>query len=105
MLTPIKNTQSLAQESLTFIVQLYSNNTKEKIMSTISEPILRIGSEGADVKRLQEYLNAHGYHIAADGIFGAKTEAAVQDFQRSHGLTPDGIVGHNTWAAIEGGIG
>ncbi len=35
------------------------------------------------------------------GIFDARTEAAVREFQRSHGLTPDGIVGPKTWAAMD----
>ena len=35
-----------------------------------------------------------------DGIFGVKTEAAVIAFQKSHNLTPDGIVGAKTWAAL-----
>ncbi|MBW4584469.1 peptidoglycan-binding protein [Aetokthonos hydrillicola Thurmond2011] len=70
-------------------------------MSTISSPILRPGSTGEDVKHLQHDLNIYGYHLAVDGIFGPKTEAAVKDFQKSHGLVVDGIVGPKTWAALE----
>ncbi|MBA2734757.1 MAG: peptidoglycan-binding protein, partial [Acidobacteria bacterium] len=33
--------------------------------------------------------------------FGAKTEAAVRAFQRTHRLTPDGIVGPRTWRALD----
>lgn len=36
----------------------------------------------------------------ADGIFGAKTEAAVRNFQRDHSLTVDGIAGRDTQAAL-----
>ena len=32
---------------------------------------------------------------------GPKTEAAVREFQRSHSLVPDGIVGPKTWAALD----
>jgi len=39
--------------------------------------------------------------VAADGVFGPKTEAAVRDFQRAQGLAPDGIVGPKTWAALD----
>ena len=40
--------------------------------------------------------------VRPDGIFGAGTEAAVREFQRSHALVPDGIVGPKTWAALDG---
>ena len=39
---------------------------------------------------------------AATGVFDAVTEAAVREFQRSHGLNPDGIVGPKTWAMMDG---
>ncbi|HZK71866.1 MAG TPA: L,D-transpeptidase family protein [Clostridia bacterium] len=38
-----------------------------------------------------------------DGIFGSKTETAVRTFQIAKGLVMDGIVGNNTWAAIDKG--
>ena len=64
--------------------------------------LLRLGSRGSDVIRLQTALNALGYDCGtADGIFGAKTEAAVRNFQRDHSLTVDGVAGRMTWAAIE----
>jgi peptidoglycan hydrolase-like protein with peptidoglycan-binding domain len=37
-----------------------------------------------------------------DGIFGAVTKSAVEQFQRDSGLTADGIVGPATWAALGG---
>lgn len=62
---------------------------------------LRRGSKGADVTKLQTALNALGYDCgAADGIFGAKTEAAVRAFQQANGLTVDGIAGKATQAAL-----
>ena len=36
-----------------------------------------------------------------DSDFGGRTEAAVRDFQRLHGLVPDGIVGPKTWTALD----
>lgn len=63
---------------------------------------LRNGMSGDDVKALQEKLNKLGYDCGkADGIFGAKTEAAVMAFQADHSLTVDGIVGPKTWAALD----
>ncbi len=40
--------------------------------------------------------------VKADGLFGAKTKAAVQGYQRSRGLAADGAVGINTWKKILG---
>lgn len=41
--------------------------------------------------------------IVVDGAFGPKTEAAVKDFQQGAGLTVDGVVGSQTWAALPDG--
>ena len=58
------------------------------------------GSSGSDVRTAQELLKQNGYNLTVDGIFGAKTEAAVRDYQKKNGLTVDGIVGTNTWGAL-----
>lgn len=64
-------------------------------------PLVYTGSRGEDVKTLQTRLNELGYDCGAvDGIFGAKTYNAVVKFQKDHGLSVDGIVGKNTWAAL-----
>ncbi len=58
---------------------------------------LKVGSSGAQVKTLQTKLKRWGYYTGTvDGIFGSKTKAAVQYFQRANSLTPDGIVGSAT---------
>ncbi|MBQ8969149.1 MAG: N-acetylmuramoyl-L-alanine amidase [Bacteroidaceae bacterium] len=59
--------------------------------------LLKKGSRGKDVQTLQRVL-----HLLDDGIFGTLTEEAVKEFQKSHGLKVDGIVGNETWAAICG---
>lgn len=62
---------------------------------------LQYGSSGASVKELQQTLNRLGYNVgAADGIFGNNTKNAVLQYQRDNGLTADGIVGANTWGAL-----
>ncbi len=58
------------------------------------------GAKGSDVKTLQEKLNQNGYTLDVDGIFGAKTQAAVKDYQKKNNLSVDGIVGKNTWGAL-----
>jgi putative chitinase len=57
--------------------------------------LLRLGSEGEDVKKLQQFL---GVDIV--GKFGPKTDAAVKAWQSVHGLTADGIVGDGTWTKM-----
>lgn len=59
--------------------------------------LLKNGSEGADVKKLQEKLG-----VEAIGKFGPKTEAAVKAWQKANGLTDDGIVGDATWSKLFG---
>ena len=62
--------------------------------------ILKHGSRGEDVKRLQKVLNARGLYpepIVINGIFGPKTLSAVKEFQRQQSLRADGVVGGKTW--------
>lgn len=60
------------------------------------------GMRGAAVDDIQNALISLGIDTGPqDGIFGPLTKAAVQQFQREHGLKPDGIVGPLTRAAFE----
>lgn len=61
-----------------------------------NRPTLRRGARGDLVKEVQKAVG-----VTADGVFGAGTEAAVRQFQRDHGLVPDGIVGPKAWAAFD----
>lgn len=61
-----------------------------------SPVVLRSGSKGAAVKRLQTSLG-----VNVDGSFGPETLQAVRDFQRESGLPIDGVVGQRTWEALE----
>ena len=61
---------------------------------------LSIGARGEAVEKLQRDLTKLGYKLAADGIFGSKTDQAVRHFQRDRHLEVDGIVGPKTRAAI-----
>jgi hypothetical protein len=61
---------------------------------------VRSGSRGAAVKGVQSALNAHGSKLTVDGIAGSGTVAAIVAFQRSSGLTADGIAGVKTWNVL-----
>ena len=64
---------------------------------------LRWGSQGSAVEQLQSALNKHGDSLSVDGKFGKLTHGAVKDFQRSHDLRIDGVVGPETRGALTGG--
>jgi peptidoglycan hydrolase-like protein with peptidoglycan-binding domain len=59
-------------------------------------PTLHRGDTGDLVREVQTKVE-----VDADGVFGTATEAAVRDFQRGHALVPDGIVGPDTWKALD----
>ena len=74
-----------------------------------TKPTLRKGDKNEYVKELQSDLLMLGYNLGTygpnkdgvDGSFGQKTEDAVKDFQKANGLAVDGVVGKNTWAALD----
>lgn len=64
-------------------------------------PTLRKGASGNITKLLQEKLVKLGYNTnGVDGIFGSGTYSAVREFQKTRGLSADGIVGQNTWRKL-----
>jgi hypothetical protein len=66
--------------------------------------VLKIGDNGADVKKLQEYLLKVGEKLpkfGADGDYGQETFVAVKSFQAHQKLTVDGVVGAETKAKLE----
>jgi peptidoglycan hydrolase-like protein with peptidoglycan-binding domain len=66
-----------------------------------SEPVLRKGSKGLPVRRLQSRMTAAKFDTGGvDGRFGAKTEKAVKELQEQAALEIDGIVGPATWEVV-----
>jgi putative chitinase len=59
--------------------------------------LLKNGSKGEDVKKLQEKLG-----LTADGSFGTGTETKVKEWQAANGLSADGLVGPGTWTKMFG---
>jgi len=69
----------------------------------LGEMSIGSGASGAEVKSIQSILQGQGYNVGPiDGLYGPQTQAAVQAFQKSKGLVPDGIVGPLTWDALQG---
>ena len=66
-------------------------------------PTLKRGATGNITKLLQEKLVELGYNTnGVDGIFGDGTFCAVREFQKTRGLSSDGVVGQNTWRKLLG---
>lgn len=61
---------------------------------------VQLGSSGDAVRAAQTALTANGYALTADGNFGSVTDSKAKAFQQAHGLTVDGVVGAQTWAAL-----
>jgi hypothetical protein len=63
-------------------------------------PTIKEGDDNKYVAILQTALNKHGYHLRVDGNFGEHTKTALESFQHSKGLKPDGVCGPLTWHAL-----
>lgn len=73
-----------------------SRPTRRMLRAPHQQPFLRRGSRSQAVRLLQQMLGMR----QVDGIFGRRTQRAVRAFQVQAGLKPDGIVGPNTWGAL-----
>jgi hypothetical protein len=79
--------------------------TDDVVTGEQTKPTLRRGDSGEYVNLLQTKLFQLGYDIGSSGVdgkFGKATESAVKRFQADRGLVSDGVVGKNTWNALEG---
>ena len=82
-----------------------SATTSREVYCIVELRVLKNGATGDDVRALQRLLIADGYSCGAcgaDGEFGSSTGAAVRNYQKSNGLTVDGIVGAKTWGRLLG---
>jgi peptidoglycan hydrolase-like protein with peptidoglycan-binding domain len=71
----------------------------------LDQPTIQEGDTGDAVARLQEDLVTVGYLAEGEdttGEFGPATTAAVTQLQTDSGLDPNGVVGPETWFALEG---
>jgi putative chitinase len=81
--------------------------TRTPRSEAMADGVLRQGERGAEVVAAQQALNRLGYTgrngqplETRSGIYGPETRHAVEDFQRRHGLKPDGLIGDDTRAAM-----
>lgn len=65
-------------------------------------PTISKGASGAYVYILQAALCISGKNITIDGKFGAKTEAALKEYQAAMGQNITGVCGSATWASLLG---
>ncbi len=84
---------------------LYSSNAaRGSVVVSSNTETLELGSEGAEVKKLQQKLKDLGYLSGSvDGKFGVATEAAVIAFQKNNNLTADGKAGVATLSKLYSG--
>lgn len=90
------------------VIALFAPKQEEKQDTqeeqTVVRRTLRLNTpymRGDDVREAQTKLNAHGFPCDTDGVFGKITDRAVKAFQTAKGLTADGIIGKNTWTALD----
>jgi peptidoglycan hydrolase-like protein with peptidoglycan-binding domain len=88
-------------------LQLVQTSCRNGVATSYPGSELRLGSTGANVQRIQNFLNRIRTDYPAipqitnpDGYYGSDTDAAVRKFQQVFHLTPDGVVGPATWNKI-----
>lgn len=88
------------------INQLHQLGVSPNIPTASRSYFLSLGSNGLDVYKMQEYLNAIAQttpcikEVTVDGSFGNATRQAVMMYQYYYGINPDGVLGSITWDNI-----
>jgi TP901 family phage tail tape measure protein len=89
------------QEMVNEWTELIKDSQVVGIVSSIAATLKR-GSKGNDVKKLQQVLNKLGFNAGSvDGIFGPKTQAALQAFQKKNGISQTGVLDAATKAKFK----
>ena len=69
-----------------------------------SSPLLKVGSAGESVRHLQRALTAAlDRRVAINGVVTKSTSKAIQAYERTHGLTVDGVVDSAVWTRLHNG--
>lgn len=74
---------------------------------SVRMPLLQKGMTRDAVRAMQFLLDAHGFDVPLFGVFNARTESALMEFQRDFNLQVNGKCDHDTWSALLGltGVG
>lgn len=82
---------------LSIIIGIGFIYTKQNMETPTQEVLSKVGSRGDEVRRIQTKLKSLGFfNGTVDGIYGAKTQSAVKRYQKSVGITADGVAGPKT---------
>lgn len=74
------------------VYNIVENHNRDSVYA-----LSKYGSTGNEVKSIQKKLRELGFYSGSvDGIYGSQTQSAVKKFQKSVGITADGIAGKNT---------
>jgi peptidoglycan hydrolase-like protein with peptidoglycan-binding domain len=80
---------------VTLAVAVFAVTAAGALAQDAATPLAPAVSNTDTVRALQQKLG-----VSPDGVYGPKTRAAVKRFQRAHGLTADGVAGPQTLAAL-----
>ncbi|ABL83827.1 MULTISPECIES: glycoside hydrolase domain-containing protein [unclassified Nocardioides] len=85
--------------------EVWSRKNWMSLLSAGETPVLKLGSTGLAVRRLQRTLNAAGVSdsVRMNGMFKAETADAVRAYQQQVGTEVSGVAGYRTWRALSAG--
>ncbi len=80
-------------------------NTADELDPVIKKEVnfpgeVSFGARGEDVRRVQEWLNLHGFGVVVDGDFGPATQTAVGQYQEQVGVHASGVTDEETWQSL-----
>jgi putative chitinase len=99
--TAVARLQAIALSGAAPVAAAPADTAAAGVPTAQPRPVLGRGSQGDAVVQLQNMLRDLNFAVAIDGDFGPGTEVAVTRFQSENGLAADGIVGPQTWGALD----
>jgi hypothetical protein len=85
--------------------EVWSRKNWMSLLSAGTTPVVKIGSTGPAVRRVQRALNAAALSepVSVNGLFRSDTAAALRVWQKTVGVEVSGVAGTQTWAAVNAG--